>query len=98
MPLEGQGFLAGLCIPDLHGLVPAAAYEPLAIRAEGRAQHPAGVSPERKRLLAGRGVPYFQCLIKAAADKGPAIPAEGHATDRTTVAPEHVLRLPRPRI
>src|SRR5260370_21596514 len=62
-PLDGQEFLAGLCIPHLHRLVPRNAGQAFAVRAEGHAAHAVGVSLNGKEFLAGLGVPHLHRLV-----------------------------------
>jgi hypothetical protein len=52
---EGEGFLAGIGIPHLEGVVQAAANDALAIWAERHANDRLGVTFEGEGLLAGVG-------------------------------------------
>lgn len=88
MALEGQRLLSSRSIPQLDHLVRAAADDPPAVRAEGDADDPVGVSPEGQRLPTGGRIPQLDCLVRAAADDPFAVRAEGDAEDPVGVSLE----------
>ena len=59
MPLEGQGFLPGRGIPNLHRLVEAGGCEPLAVGAKRDAGDIDGVPLEGEGFLAGSNIQVF---------------------------------------
>src|SRR5437763_8375901 len=60
-------FLAGVGVPQPHGVVSAARQHALAIRRQRRAEEAAGVSREDAQLFAGVGVPQPQRAVVDAA-------------------------------
>src|SRR5262249_6220859 len=70
-------FLAGECVPDLHGVVTAPRGDPGAVRAEGRGTEPARVPFKGTDQLAGARVPYLY-LVPAGSNEPFAVRAERH--------------------
>src|SRR5262249_59994672 len=82
---EGQGFLAGLVlpewgpIPDANGPVEAGRSEAVAVRAERQTVAPGGVTTQGEDLPTGRRVPDAHRPVLAARSKAPAVSADRNA-------------------
>src|SRR5262249_3841195 len=100
-PLEDEGFLAALPVPDPHRPVPGGAGELLAVRAEDRLRDGARVPPEAAEFLAVLRVPDPHLAVEevpAGRGQALAVRAEGHAPHRAGVPFEGAQLLPGPRL
>src|SRR5205823_5798085 len=87
VPLDGEEFLPGPCIPYLDRFVHRSAGQALAVRAEGHPGDPVGMPLQGKELLAGLGIPYFHFTSferRTSTRQASAVRAEGHAGGRHT--------------
>src|SRR5437660_8441038 len=80
-------------IPDLQGLIRAAADQASAIGAEGYATNRLGVPLQSEKRLPAIGVPQLDGSVGTGANQAPAIRTEGDAADGTRVPAqgEHLL-------
>src|SRR5262249_50473407 len=78
--LEGDEFLAGLGVPQLHRLAAIrTASQALAVRAEGHAADPAIEPLKSQEFLAGLGILHLHRLVVRSAGQAFAVRAVGHA-------------------
>src|SRR5207302_797539 len=85
VPLEGEGLLASLRVPQPDRSVPAAAGQALAVVAERHEADPAGLSLEGEGLLVSLRVPHRHRLAIAPRGQTLAIGAERKAAEHAGV-------------
>ena len=82
VPAQGEDFLAGGGVPELHRAVPAGGGDAAAVGAERHAADTARVPAQGEHLLAGGGVPELhRRTVLAGGGDAAAVGAERHAAD-----------------
>src|SRR5262249_46966182 len=81
VPLEGEGWLSRLCIPDRHRVVQGSAGQAPAVRTERQA-HPAGPL-KGEGFLVILPLPNLYGLVRSAACQAVAVRAEDHLAATT---------------
>lgn len=86
LSLEGEQFLAGGAVPDLHHAVDAARRQAPTVRAERHTEDPTGVAFEGRLLGAGGAVPELHRPAPAPRRQALAVRTERHAVDIVVAA------------